>query len=251
MSGMTLVGIRTTIEGLVGSQGFSGSVNMYFAFMGLVALDTLYQGICIGARRQRMNSAYLLPLFNIAFGAVIFTLFGIAPKLIQGEPPAWVMFEPAVAILCPIYILWETRNVIFVQTHARGINPVDLKNHHRLNMMVNVGIITSIVLGHASNNAYWSLAAALSKYLHSSLGLTADILFNFSLPLLIPLFALTHPYSAYDYHVLEAQQEHEGSTDPMTRHKNSITGGRDYGSTGTLRGRGGNRREKGSSSLAM
>mmetsp|Transcript_31156 Transcript_31156/g.54772 ORF Transcript_31156/g.54772 Transcript_31156/m.54772 type:complete len:381 (-) Transcript_31156:192-1334(-) len=166
--GLLLASIRTYIEGLLDSQGFSGSVNMYFVFVGLCLLDFLLQGIVIGRLGWRLDAFKFLPIINIAVGCAVWVRFGIMTEL-KADPAKWKMFEPFVALLSPLYMLFELSNLSFIWQSRKSPTKIELLHFHRRNLTACLCSSISILVGDVMINRFWNLAEIFGTTLVISL----------------------------------------------------------------------------------
>ncbi|GAB5361419.1 hypothetical protein AAMO2058_000711600 [Amorphochlora amoebiformis] len=186
LAGMGMVFIRTATQGLLGSQGFSGAVNMYFLFVGACGLDFLVQGALVSkygwGRNLRLIA--LLPFCNLVLGVMIYIWFGILPQIVT-DPETWLKFEPIVALFSPIYMLFEATNLWVSITGYPGWGPGNFLAHHRRNMLACLAIVLSILLGDICINRFWNVAVILSGVG----GLRLVLITVFFLPHILPLKA--------------------------------------------------------------
>jgi len=225
LAGLSMIAIRTVKEGLVGSQGFSGAVNMYFAFVACSGTDFLSQAIVVARWGWTSWIHIALPVFNIFFGIAILINFGIEPEILATDPPAWKSFDPVVGVFTPIYILLEARNVLF---HTPG-TPLILKGvpyhegvplqkrvthhrHHVINIMSCVAIVFSIFFGDLCINRFWNLGLILSSYG----GVRLVLVTAFTLPHLLPIHAWLFSPQAFPQWQLFSKSSHT-ATDPQAR----------------------------------
>mmetsp|Transcript_15880 Transcript_15880/g.39166 ORF Transcript_15880/g.39166 Transcript_15880/m.39166 type:complete len:350 (+) Transcript_15880:326-1375(+) len=198
--GLSMIAIRTTLEGLFNSQGFSGSVNLYFVFISLCVVDFFIQGIAVGIRRMRGLAYAILPAINILFGACLFVFLGIVPYYDSHVPSTWKAFEPVVVVFIPIFMLFEGLNVYFHTFYCCNANNPNgkytwrvLEQHHIRNLACALAVGLSIFLGDVCINKFWSVASFLSNAFGDENNIAAVwairtvIIGVFGIPLALPL----------------------------------------------------------------
>eukprot|EP00466_Bigelowiella_natans_P009651 jgi/Bigna1/81742/fgenesh1_pg.83_\ len=199
-AGLGMIAIRTAIEGLSGSQGFSGAVNMYFMFIAFAGFDFIFQAILVGVWQMNSFLFTAIPTANMwgnsistnILGAVVWFRFGILPEVVASDPQPWRMFEPIIALFAPVYMVFEAQNARFhLDSSVRWLLGQRAKRksseqyivHHQINMKICLAIVFSIFLGDLCINRFWNLALAVPSFG----GVRCVVFVAFALPLLIPL----------------------------------------------------------------